>query len=203
MRKKNILAIILIIFLILLTVLVCLDYTKGFDDFCYQIITVNRSDILTKIFKAITFLGSTLFIVLACVFFFFFFWYRGERNKSFIVSGVVIISTIINNLIKIVIRRKRPLVLSLVVEKSFSYPSGHMMASVSLYGILFYLVLKSNLPKKVKIILEVLCVSLPILVGISRIYLGAHFATDVLGAILTSASLLLISTNLIAKKNWL
>ena len=203
MDKKNILTIILGIILIILTILVCLGYTESFDTFCYNLVTFKMNDTWTNIFKVITFLGSTLFIILACLFFFVFFILKGEKSKSFIVSSVVIISTILNNLIKVIIRRKRPLVLALVTEKSFSYPSGHMMASVSLYGILFYLVYKSNLNKKLKIFLECFLIILPILIGISRIYLGAHFASDILGAALTSLILLLIATNLIAKKNWL
>lgn len=203
MNKKNILTIILGIMLIILTVLVCLGYTEKFDTFCYNLVTFNMNDTWTNIFKVITFFGSTLFIVLAGIFFFIFFILKGKKNKSFIISGLLIISTILNNLIKVIIRRKRPGVLALVTEKSFSYPSGHMMASVSLYGILFYMVYKSNLNKKVKIFFECFLIILPILIGISRIYLGAHFASDVLGASLTSLILLLITTNIIAKKNWL
>ncbi len=202
-NKKNILILILGLILIILTILICLGYTESFDTFCYNLVTLNMNDTWTNIFKVITFLGSTLFIVLAGIFFFVFFLLKGEKNKSFLISGTLIISTILNNLIKIIIRRERPGVLALVTEKSFSYPSGHMMASVTLYGLLYYLVYKSNLNKKVKIFLEIILIILPILIGISRIYLGVHFATDIIGATLVSLILLLITTNFIAKKNWL
>ena len=73
MDKKNILTIILGIILIILTILVCLGYTESFDTFCYNLVTFKMNDTWTNIFKVITFLGSTLFIILACLFFFAFF----------------------------------------------------------------------------------------------------------------------------------
>ena len=78
-----------------------------------------------------------------------------------------------------------------------------MMASVSMYGILMYLVIKSKLSKKYKILLSVFLCILPILIGISRIYLGAHFASDIIGALLLSTIILLTITYYVDKKDCL
>ncbi len=197
--KKKLSIIILLVLFITLTILVSFDYLETFDTFIYNALISLKSDSMTNIFKFITFFGSTLFIVLATVGLFLYFIIKKDKVKALLIGSMVIVSTIINNLIKIIVRRERPAVLHLVVEESFSFPSGHMMASVTLYGLLFYLVLKSNLKKGLKIFLGTILIILPILIGLSRIYLGVHFASDILGALLMSSLLILISTNIIDK----
>ena len=77
------------------------------------------------------------------------------------------------------------------------------MASVTMYGILIYLINKSNLDKRLKIIFSIILGIIPILVMLSRIYLGAHYASDVIGACILSTTLLLIETMIVEKKGWL
>lgn len=201
MNKKRKLAILsLTLLFIALIVLIKIDMISWFDEPIYQFITKNITPNITNIFKVITFFGSTIFIIILSVICFLVFLIIKKKNCSFIVATVIIISTVLNNTIKLIIRRPRPEVLALAVENSFSFPSGHTMAAVSLYGILLFIALKSNLSKKIKTIISIPLFCLPILIGISRIYLGVHFASDVLGGIIMSVILLLISTNVIAQK---
>lgn len=186
-----------------LTILVKLNLLSSFDNFFYNIVAFNINDVMVNIYKVITFLGSTTFIIAMCVFFLILFIILKKKNYGFIVVGVVIISTLVNNLIKIIIARERPLVKSFVTEHSYSFPSGHTMAATTLYGILLYFVLKSNMNKKLKIILSIVLGLLPLLVALSRVYLGAHFMSDVIGAIIASTILLLVETYFIDKKNWI
>lgn len=188
---------------IILTILVKFDLTTGFDNYFYKIITLHMNNTLTNIFKAITFLGSTGFIIALCAIFLIVFIIIKHKNKGFIVTSVLIISTVINNGIKLIIQRERPDVIKLVTEHSFSFPSGHTMASVSMYGILMYLVIRSNLNNKLKIVLSTILGIIPILVAISRVYLGAHYITDVIGGIIMSTILLLVATYYIDKKKWI
>ena len=186
---------------ILLSVLVKLDIVSSIDTFIYNLCTFKMNDILTSIFKVFTFFGSTAFIVALSVILFIVFLICKKKNQAYLTVSVIIISTILNNVIKIIIMRNRPEVLKLVIEASYSFPSGHTMASVTIYGILLYLVNKTDLKSGLKNTLRVILFTLPIFIGISRIYLGAHFATDVIGAYLVSTILLLVSTYLVDKKN--
>ncbi|MBQ7031779.1 MAG: phosphatase PAP2 family protein [Bacilli bacterium] len=186
-----------------LTILVKLNLLSSFDNFFYNIVAFNINDVMINIYKVITFLGSTTFIIAVCVFFLILFIILKKKNYGFIVAGVVIISTLVNNLIKIIIARERPLVTSFVTEHSYSFPSGHTMAATTLYGILLYFVLKSNMNKKLKVILSIVLGLLPLLVALSRVYLGAHFMSDVIGAIIASTILLLVEIYFIDKKNWI
>ncbi len=188
---------------IILAILVYLGLVSNFDTICYNFVAykVSEDNILTTIYQVFTFFGSTLFIILLTIFLFVLFIILKKKVYSYIIASSIIISTIFNNVIKIIIRRARPTVLALVTETSYSFPSGHTMASVTMYGILCYLVIKSNWSKKAKISVSILLGLMPILVGLSRIYLGAHFATDIIGGFLVSTILLLIITSYIDKKN--
>ena len=188
------------ILFIIITLLVKFDVVSKFDTFIYEIVTFKMTPLISNIFKSITFFGSTIFIVLLVIFFLCAFILKKDNKKGYLVAFTLIVSTILNNVVKIIIRRARPTVLALVTETTFSYPSGHTMASVSMYGILVYLVSKSKLNKKLKIFLEIILGILPIIIGISRIYLGAHFASDVIGAMLLSTVLILILTYYIDSK---
>ena len=186
---------------IILSVLVKLDLVSSVDTFIYNLCTFKMNDILTSIFKVFTFFGSTAFIVALSVLLFVIFLIFKKKNHAYLTASVIIISTILNNVIKVIIMRERPEVLKLVIETSYSFPSGHTMASVTIYGILLYLVNKTDLKSGLKNTLRVILFTLPIFIGISRIYLGAHFATDVIGAYLVSTILLLVTTYLVDKKN--
>ena len=113
------------------------------------------------------------------------------------ISINLIVTAIFNLLLKNIIRRNRPVGYRLVEETGFSFPSGHSMASMAFYGLIIYLVFKYVKNKYAKI---ALCTFLSILIasiGISRIYLGVHYASDVLAGFMISLSYLTLFTHLI------
>lgn len=197
--KKNIIIIVLSLLFIVLCILVKLDLLSNIDESVYKFITSNMNDTTTNIYKVITFFGSTIFMVGLCVLLLVLFIILKKNIYGYIISGTLIFSTIMNNVIKVIIRRERPIYM-LVKETTFSFPSGHTMASVSMYGILIYLINKSNTNKKLKIILSIILGMIPLMVATSRIYLGAHYFSDILGAIMLATIVLLISTKYIKDK---
>lgn len=185
---------ILVIALIAIMVLIKNGGIVNFDNNVFNLVTANENIYLENMYGVFTFLGSTAFIVGACLAIFIIFIIIKKKEIGFVIVGSVIISTVVNNVIKLIFRRPRPEVRRLVVEKSFSFPSGHTMAAVTLYGILIFFVMKSKLNKVLKIAISIVLGLLPIGVAVSRIYLGAHFASDVIGAAITSTALLLVET---------
>lgn len=185
---------ILVIALIAIMVLIKNGGIVNFDNNVFNLVTANENIYLENMYGVFTFLGSTAFIVGACLAIFIIFIIIKKKEIGFVIVGSVIISTVVNNVIKLIFRRPRPEVRRLVVEKSFSFPSGHTMAAVTLYGILIFFVMKSKLNKVLKIAISIVLGLLPICVAVSRIYLGAHFASDVIGAAITSTALLLVET---------
>ncbi|WRK51815.1 phosphatase PAP2 family protein [Coprobacillaceae bacterium CR2/5/TPMF4] len=92
-------------------------------------------------------------------------------------------------MIKAIVRRPRPNVDVFIRESNFSFPSGHAMAITCLYGLLIYYLYKSEI--RYRKLLIVICVLIIVLVSLSRVYLGVHYFSDIIGGILLSSSLVL------------
>ncbi len=111
---------------------------------------------------------------------------RVFKNWKYIVqlTLVLVLALSSNVLLKQIINRSRPLGEHMVTVKTLSYPSGHAMLSMAFYGFLIYLIIQFKLKKTLKALLISLLVILILSIGISRIYLGVHYPSDVLGGYL-------------------
>lgn len=153
------------------------------DDKIYNMISF--SNFKTHYFRFITNAACTKFFVVLSLLMLIF-----MRSKSMAITLVLllIISSGLIGFFKRIIRRERPNIKRLVKETGYSYPSGHTISGTSFYAFLGYLVAISSLSLLFKIILIVLLVSLILNIGYSRIYLGVHYFSDVIGAMLLSVS---------------
>ena len=178
-----------------------MDSVKGIDDLIYSFIINIKSDYMTNIMKFITFFGSTKFIVFLMIIFLIL---GLKRKKVFNIINVIIIGEVIlNNLVKIIVRRDRPELINLVHETSFSFPSGHTMVSVTLYGFIIYLISKSKLSNKLKTLFIILLTLLITLIVISRIYLGVHYFSDCMAGIALALAYLLLCIEILERKKLL
>lgn len=148
-------------------------YLTALDDYGYRFIASFQSLEMTSTMIAITFFGSTLAVVVICLICIIIKWKMG-----ILVSLNVAFMAIVNQIIKFQVARARPSVLRLVVEESYSFPSAHAMVSLTLFGMIAYLLW--NKSKGVSLLL----IGLVFLIGISRIYLGVHYVSDVIGGYL-------------------
>ena len=164
-------------------------WMKIIDQFVFESLRFFASDQLTEIFKIITNLGSFwgILIVIFLVF-------LVNRKVSYICLGASIIQTSLNRVIKAIVRRPRPNVDVFIRESNFSFPSGHAMAITCLYGLLIYYLYKSEI--RYRKLLIVICVLIIVLVSLSRVYLGVHYFSDIIGGILLSSSLVLYISNI-------
>jgi len=108
-------------------------------------------------------------------------------------------SVLLGSLIKVLINRARPssdLVQVMVSLSDKSYPSGHVLAFTVFFGYLLFLLLKKTSNKAQKIILSIILIFFIVTIGISRIYLGVHWASDVLGGYLLGAICLIFAIRL-------
>ena len=85
------------------------------------------------------------------------------------------------------------------MKVGYSLPSGHSMVSMAYYGFIIYLIFKNIENKKLKVLLIALLSFLIINIGISRIYLGVHYASDVCAGFLVAISYLMVYSNAIKK----
>lgn len=157
---------------------------------------------VTPIMKIVTFFGgATCLIGLTIILFIII-----KNRKIGLLIGINLITiTILNQLFKFILQRPRPTEYRIINESGYSFPSGHSMISMAFYGFLIYLIYKYVKNKKIKYISITLISVLIIFIGISRIYLGVHYTSDVLAGFLFSISYLiiyvLIANNKVLNKN--
>ena len=154
------------------------------------------SDFATPIAKFITnFGGAIILIILAPMLFIFI------KNKKIGISVILnlVIITVLNQLLKRIVQRPRPTEFRIVEETGYSFPSGHSMISMAFYGYLIYLIYKHVKNKYLKWISIILLSILICSIGISRIYLGVHYTSDVLGGFFISISYLIIYISAVNK----
>lgn len=187
----------LILFLALAEDVFNKDIMNG-DIIGYELIsTYLINDKITPIMKLITFLASAeCLIVLTTLLFIII------KNKKigFAISTNLLVITLLNQIFKFILQRPRPTEFRIIDEKGYSFPSGHSMISMAFYGFLIYLIYRYIKNKSLKWVLIIILSLLIVLIGISRIYLGVHYTSDVLAGFLISISYLILYTTIINKK---
>ena len=194
-KKKTfvILSITLGLFLIL-SLLIALGKFVDIDSVFHSYILTIRNDDLTSLFKIITnFAGATFLLALTFIILLF----RKKNKTSLYILLNLVFSFIVNESVKGMFARSRPVGINLIDEIGYSFPSGHTMVAFSVYGFLVYLLCRKTKKLIVKIILVSVLFIGVFLIGFSRIYLGVHYFSDIIGGFLLSIIYLTIFTNVI------
>lgn len=178
-----------LIMFVILSALVHSGVTQNFDNSITTGLAGSRTEFFNVVMKIITFFGGTIFMVCACVAILII---VKDKKTALKMVACIACSAVLNFLLKNTFKRTRPLDFMIVNEKGFSFPSGHAMASLTFYGMLIYFAWKSKLNKSVKISLSLTGGIFVVLIGFSRIYLGAHYFTDILAGFVVSAIFLLV-----------
>lgn len=183
---------ILLFTFVLITQKLLKDTLKDFDTAIYNFIISIKSPFFTEIFKSITFFASPIFLLILSPILFFIF-----KNKKYGLLSLVnlIVVVIVNQTLKLIFTRPRPFQWMLIEESGYSFPSGHAMVSMGFYGMLIFLIWQTNISKTKKKIWTVIFSLLILLIGISRIYLGVHYGSDIIGGFVLSLSYLIIATS--------
>ena len=161
------------------------DAVKSIDSGVYEFTSRFISPFATMVFKFFSAAGSAVSIIIICVVLLIvplLFWNNGGKIKlklGIYVSLVMICSQALNTLLKNIFIRPRPDVLPLVLEKSFSFPSGHAMSSMCLFLTLALITRTELKDKRYANVIGFFLIVLTFLIGFSRIYLGVHYFTDV------------------------
>ena len=198
--KKNlkwiVFSISLLVFIIL-SFLVVMKKDIYLDSFIYNFISRYICDNLTFNVKYLTDLGGVFIVVLITIFALIFI--KNKRYSIYMSLNLIII-TIFQFVLKFIFSRSRPIDINLIDEKGYSFPSGHSLTAMAFYGFIIYLIFISKLPKKSKTIFVTLFSFIIFVVGLSRVYLGVHFFTDVIGGFTFSLSYLIAYISIIKGK---
>jgi membrane-associated phospholipid phosphatase len=170
-----------------LTIYVQYFPTSNFDLHTTQEIQEHRAWDPTSLMKLISVfgnaVGASLSVIAASLLFFF---TRRRREAYFTLS--VIVPDLFNMLVKLLIHRPRPTPEDAKIFLTFTqtgFPSGHVVHYVVFFGFLLtVMIVDKSIPSLWRILVGILSAFLILTVSISRIYLGAHWATDVIGGYL-------------------
>jgi undecaprenyl-diphosphatase len=182
-----------------LTVLVTTTSTQGVDVFITRALQTVSSPLFATLMVAISWPGyspQSYIIVVLTVLFIYFLGLRWEAGALLITA---VLAEVLDQLVKLTVRRARPSDLLVHVFTrlgSYSFPSGHVAAYTAFIGFLWFLAFTLLKRSWVRSLLLVILGAMIVLVGISRIYLGEHWASDVLGGYLLGGFSLMVGIRL-------
>jgi undecaprenyl-diphosphatase len=168
----------------------------AFDHKITDAIRSVHSDTMTIWMKIFTELGSEFLVILMIVIFAAVLAFIGYRRELIFYLGVIGASALLNLLLKAIFQRARPDINRIVEASGFSFPSGHSMSAFTLYGITIYFLWKHLRHRWMRMAVILIGTVLIVMIGISRIYLGVHYPSDVIGGYLISAAWLIMSIGL-------
>ena len=166
------------------------------DQMAYWLVVENlRSDWLTPIMESFSALATpvsliAMLLVIAA-------FAPGKRPGWFCTVNLAL-AVLLNVVLKTLIQRPRPEGFRLAVESGFSFPSGHSMAAMAFFGLIVWMVWHYEQDRRQRLLLTVAFSAVIVMIGISRIYLGVHYASDVLGGFCASIIWLVFYTKLAA-----
>lgn len=171
------------------------------DKLAYNILVETlRNPTLTIIMKYITKLSDTLFIIIFSLILTLLFYFKLDKKKiAMLIPANLVTVALINQILKFIIQRERPVGYRIIEMSGYSFPSGHAMVSMAFYGLLIYIIYHLVKNKKARTSLIVLNIIIIILIGISRIYLGVHYLSDIITGYSISIIYLLLLTKLLKK----
>ncbi len=209
---KNIIAggaikwIALILFLLSLGVFaliaheVVMENEDWFDSKVFTFLQSYSSPLLTQFFKGITFFGSSSFLFPAWLILIGLLFFKHRKNEAIDVALLAITSTLIMHGLKFIFVRHRPEMPVFKEITTYSFPSGHSLSSFVLCATIIWLVWHSALQLKWKWLFTVLLLAFSFAIGISRIVLRYHYASDVVGGFSLGMAYLIFFFGL---KTWL
>jgi membrane-associated phospholipid phosphatase len=172
----------------------------GFDTYLFNFLQAYTNDANTHLMVMLTFLASGNFLLPANVLLvIFFLLVRKDSWSAFRVAVISVSSYLVMATLKLYFHRMRPEHPVHTAASGYSFPSGHAMSSVTFYGLLIYLTWKHITNPLLKFIVSVLLTLLILVIGLSRIYLHVHYASDVLAGYLFGIIWLLFTLWIIQK----
>ncbi|MEO6453629.1 MAG: phosphatase PAP2 family protein [Ginsengibacter sp.] len=170
------------------------DDKRGFDDEAFKFLSGFVSDVNTNVMEFFTFLGTHTFLIpVNFLLVAYFLFLKKHRWYSISIPVIALSSLLLMFSLKYIFRRDRPLTPLLQEARGYSFPSGHALISFTFYGLLIYLVWLNVKSAGLKWLLTITLVLLIFVIGLSRVYLRVHYASDVIAGYCIGCMWLLLS----------
>ena len=155
--------------------------TRDFDEATRAAVHQLASPAMTTLMRGISLLGSMLFLTFATAAVIIWFAVRkwGREAKLFAITMAG--APLMNVTLKLAFKRPRPIpFFDLFPPESYSFPSGHALTSCCFFGAFAAILGARITSRRLRIVIWIVCTSMFLLIGLSRIYLGVHYTTDVI-----------------------
>ena len=167
---------------------------RKLDDKVFAFLRRHESDTNNKLMSAVTVLAGHNFLVPANLSLIAFFLYVRRRSWFFIrIAAIAMSSLLLMFLLKSIFKRKRPRDPLFHQVKGLSFPSGHSIFAVTFYGLMIYITNHSIHGRAAKIAIITGFIGLINIIGLSRVWLRVHYASDVLAGFAIGSTWLIIS----------
>lgn len=161
--------------------------TNQFDATVRGAVHNHATPLLTSIMQDFSFLGSVTWVLIFCLLVVgACFYFKRPRIAAFLAITMTGVSAL-DYVLKLSFHRPRPVAFFGVAPSSYSFPSGHALGSLCLYGILASVLSDRMRSRKQKLFVWLAAAFLVAMIGLSRIYLGVHYPSDVIAGYLAGA----------------
>ncbi|PID22264.1 phosphatase PAP2 family protein [Sporosarcina sp. P3] len=160
---------------------------SSFDEPIIDFVQSAESPGLTSIMKLFTTIGSTTSVALLALLTLGVLVWKKHRAQAVLFAIALAGTGILNQLLKFIFKRERPDFHRLIDIGGYSFPSGHTMMAFSLYTILAYIVWRNLVNSGSRVAIILLAAMMIVMIAVSRIYLGVHFPSDIVGGVLASS----------------
>lgn len=188
-KPKLVILITSLVLFIILTGLVLTKHTAFLDDWASNFALSIRSDELNDFMVILTNISSAYSLIAISLLLLFIL--KNKREPFLIILNLTSVF-IFSQIVKLIIHRPRPIGDALVEHIGYSYPSGHSMVSLAYFGFIAYKIYKNTKNKTLKYFSLISISVLIVVIGFSRIYLGVHYLSDVLGGFFLAIPYLVI-----------
>jgi undecaprenyl-diphosphatase len=188
--KRIYLSLVLILVFVVLIMGIKTKEMHEFDTYIGERMYALYDQSLILVLKWIGMLGSTIGIIsILFLSMLLFILIQRDFLAAVILFLSVLIGNVGNKVLKAIVERERPSFPE-HIEDSFSFPSGHVMVGLLLFGMIAYYVVKASQTKKMKQLVITSTSVLLLLIGLSRLIEGEHFLTDVIGGFIAGGLVL-------------
>ena len=195
--KQNSIIVVLATLFILFIISIFTHTIDGIDRYVFEVVNGLRGDTMDVFFLLFTTLLDISIIILICLFCMLLF----PHQKKAIVFNLIL-STLLVHVCKYIFLRPRP-ELNLLHEIGYSLPSAHACISIAFFGFIMYLIVRRLYKKPLKLCVISLFSLLIFLIGVSRIYFGVHYFSDVVVGYLLGGIYLICYIKVLKKYQWL
>ena len=159
--------------------------TQTFDVAILQWLHTHQSKALTALMVEMTYLGTGTVVIVVVGVAALFLWHTTHKHSARLLLAATVGNILLNGALKLVYHRARPSVFEWqTTAVSSSFPSGHAMSATVVYGTVAYLLMRLQKHRWAKMLTLVTAVLLILLICLTRLYLGVHYPSDVIGGII-------------------